>query len=411
MDNLGEAGDTREASGPEYPALFLKKGEDRRLRAGHLWVFSNEVDTERSPLQEFAPGSPAWILDHAGKPLGTGYVNPNSLICARLLDRRGHALDRSLIVHRLKVALGLRESLYREPYYRLVYGESDGLPGLVLDRFDDVVVAQASTAGMEQLKGAVEEAVQRVLQPRALIWKNTGAMRQLEGLPEYSDIGFGEHSGPLRVQEGGIAFEVDAIGGQKTGWFFDQRDNRDRLAAFAPDRTVLDLFSYVGAWGIRAAAFGAAEVDCVDASADACALLAENAARNRVAQRVRAHVGDAFEFLRQARSERRHWDVVIVDPPAFIKRKKDLKEGTLAYRRINEMAMQVLSRDGLLVTCSCSHHLARSTLLEGVQQGARHVDRFAQSLVQLQQGADHPVHPAVPETDYLKGFVLRVLPA
>lgn len=398
-------------SGPEYPALFLKRGEDRRLRAGHLWVFSNEVDTKRSPLQEFPPGSPAWILDHAGKPLGTGYVNPNSLICARLMDRRGHALDRSLIVHRLKVALGLREAMYREPFYRLVFGETDGLPGLVLERFDDVVVGQISTAGMEQMKDAIAEAVEKVLRPRALIWKNDGGMRELEGLPAYADIGFGEHSGPLLVQEGGISFEVDAIGGQKTGWFFDQHDNRDRLATLAPDRTVLDLFSYVGAWGIRAAAFGASEVDCVDSSAAAGELVRSNAARNRVGQRVHAHTMDAFEFLRQARSERRHWDLVIVDPPAFVKRKKDLKEGALAYRRINEMAMQVLSRDGLLVTCSCSHHMSRDTLLEGVQQGARHVDRFVQSLARLQQGADHPVHPAIPETDYLKGFVCRVLPA
>ena len=399
------------ASGPEYPALFLRRGEDRRIRAGHLWVFSNEVDTKRSPLQEFTPGSPVWILDHAGKPLGTGYVNPNSLICARLVDRRGHALDRSLVVHRLKVALGLRQALYREPYYRLVFGEADGLPGLVLERFDDVIVGQISTAGMEQMKDAIAEAVEKVLKPRALIWKNDSGMRALEGLPDYADIGFGEHSGPLLVHEGGIAFEVDAIGGQKTGWFFDQRDNRDRLATLAPDRTVLDLFSYVGAWGIRAAAFGATEVDCVDSSAAACELIGSNAARNRVGQRVRTHTMDAFEFLKQARSERRHWDLVIVDPPAFVKRKKDLKEGALAYRRINEMAMQVLARDGLLVTCSCSHHLSRAALLEGVQLGARHVDRFVQSLAQLQQGADHPVHPAIPETDYLKGYVCRVLPA
>lgn len=396
---------------PEYPALFLRRGEDRRLRMGHAWVFSNEVDVKRSPLPEFEPGSPCWILDHAGKPLGTGYVNPNSLICARLVDRRGHALDRSLIVHRLKVALSLRTTLYREPYYRLVFGESDGLPGLVIDRFDDVLVAQCSTAGMERMKDAVEEAVQKVLQPRALVWKNDGGMRQLEGLPSYADIGFGTHSGPLLVQEAGLSFEVDAIGGQKTGWFFDQRDNRNRLQTLAPGRTVLDLFSYVGAWGVRAAAYGATEVDCVDASADACERIRANAFRNRVPQRVAAHAMDAFEFLKQARAERRHWDMVIVDPPAFVKRKKDFKEGALAYRRINEMAMQVLSRDGLLVTCSCSHHMPREALLEGVQQGARHLDRFAQALAFLQQDADHPVHPAIPETDYLKGFVLRVLPA
>lgn len=398
-------------SKPEYPALFLKKGEERRLRSGHLWVFSNEVDVERSPLPEFEPGQAVWILDHGGKPVGTGYVNPHSLICGRLMDRRGHAVDRSLLVHRLKVALGLREAMYREPWYRCVYGESDGLPGLVLDRFDDVIVGQISTAGMERLKPAIVEAVQKVLSPTTLIWKNDSGMRALEGLDSYAETAFGSHEGTIAVTEGGLHFALDPVGGQKTGWFFDQRDNRDRLATLAPGRKVLDLFSYVGAWGVRSAVFGAEEVDCVDASAEACALVEANAARNRVGQRVTAHRGDAFDFLKAARADKRHWDLVIVDPPAFVKRKKDLKEGTLAYRRLNEMAMQVLSRDGLLVSCSCSHHLPREGLLEGIQAGARHLERFVQSLARLQQGADHPVHPAIPETEYLKGVVCRVTPA
>jgi 23S rRNA (cytosine1962-C5)-methyltransferase len=393
------------------PVLLLKRGEDRRLRAGHLWVFSNEVDVARTPLDRFQPGDPVRIVDAGGKELGSGYVNPATLIAARLVDRGSHPLDRSLIVHRLNVALALREKLHAEPFYRLVFGESDGLPGLVLERFDDVIVGQIGTAGMERMRNEIGEAVQKVLKPSALIWKNDGSVRKLEQLPEYADLGFGEHAGPLRVREGGMDFEVDAIGGQKTGWFFDQHANRDRLAPYVRGARVLDLFSYVGAWGLRAAGFGATEVTCVDASKAAIDAVRRNAQINGHEARVAAIEADAFEFLKAARAERRRWDVVILDPPAFVKRKKDFKEGALAYRRINEMAMQVLERDGILVTCSCSHHMARSSLLDAIQAGARHLDRQVQVLEQLQQAPDHPVHAAIPETDYLKGFIARVLPA
>jgi len=398
-------------SQPEYPSLFLKRGEDRRLRAGHLWVFSNEVDVKRSPLDAFAPGDPAWIVDATDKPLGIGYVNPATLIAARLVDRSGHALDRSLLTHRLNVALALREKLYAEPYYRLVFGESDGLPGLVLDRYGDIVVGQIGSAGMERLREEITDAVVKVLKPSALIWKNDGSVRKLENLPEYSDIGFGAHAGAARVREGGLDFDIDVIGGQKTGWFYDQHANRNRLAPYVRGARVLDLFSYVGAWGLRAAAFGASEVTCVDASKSAIEALQRNAALNGLESKVSAIESDAFDFLKVARAERRRWDVVILDPPAFVKRKKDFKEGALAYRRINEMAMQVLERDGILVTCSCSHHMGRDAFLDAIQAGARHLDRQVQVLEQLQQAPDHPVHAAIPETDYLKGFIARVLPA
>ncbi|MGH8125590.1 MAG: class I SAM-dependent rRNA methyltransferase, partial [Rhodanobacteraceae bacterium] len=346
------------------------------------------------------------------KPVGVGYVNPHSLICARLVVRGvEHALDAGLLTHRLRVALALRERLYAEPYYRLLYGESDAVPGLTLERFDDVVVAQATTAGIERLKPQVEAAVRKVLNPRALIWKNDAGIRALEGLMNYADVGFGEPPGALVVREGGLEFSVDAIGGQKTGWFYDQRTNRDALTPFVKGARVLDMFAYLGAWGLRAAAMGAREVVCVDSSASAVKLIERNAAHNGLADRVGAERADAFEFLKSLRERREHFDVVILDPPAFVKRKKDLKEGALGYRRINELAMQVLERDGILVTCSCSYHMPRPALLDAIQKGARHLDRGVQVLQQLQQAPDHPVHPAIPETEYLKGFVCRVLPA
>jgi 23S rRNA (cytosine1962-C5)-methyltransferase len=396
----------------EYPALYLKRNEDARLRAGHLWVFSNEVDVARSPLSAFEPGQVVAIVDYRDKPLGIGYVNPNSLIAARLVARGlEHALDRSLIVHRLNIALALREQLYAQPYYRLVYGESDGLPGLVLDRYGDVVVGQIATAGMERLKDAITDAVVKVLKPRQLWWKNDSSIRTMEQLPEYADLGHGEYGGEVVAREGELEFVIDPVGGQKTGWFYDQRENREQLARFVKGKRVLDMFSYLGGWGLRAAAYGASEVVCVDASAAAVEATQRNAERNGLADRVKAIRADAFDHLKALREARERYDVVILDPPAFIKRKKDFKEGSLAYRRLNELGMQVLGRDGILVTCSCSHHMPRSALLDGVQHGARHLDRQVQMLVALQQAPDHPVHPAIPETDYLKGYLCRVLPS
>lgn len=394
-----------------YPPLYLRRGEEARLRAGHLWVFSNEVDVKRSPLTGFEPGQACVIVDSADRALGIGYVNPNSLIAARLVNRgTEHALDRSLIVHKLNVALSLRERLFADPYYRLVFGEADGLPGLTVDRFGDVLVAQMTTAGMERLKEDIAAALVKAIKPRAILWKNDAGIRALEQLPDYVEVAYGELPDVIIAREGGIDFRVDPSGGQKTGWFYDQRGNRDQLAAHVSGKRVLDVFSYLGAWGIRAAAFGASEVSCVDSSAGAVAAIAANASRLGMAN-VGAVRADAFDHLKALREARERFDVVILDPPAFVKRKKDFTEGRLAYRRINEMAMQVLSRDGILITCSCSYHMSRASLLEAVQQGARHLDRQVQVLSQLQQAPDHPVHPAIPETDYLKGFICRVLPA
>ncbi len=394
-----------------FVPLILRKGEERRLRAGHLWVFSNEVDVERTPLTALQPGQAVKVLDASGKELGSGYAHPNTLIAARLVDRSGHALDRSLFVHRLNVALALREKRYDAPYYRLLFGESDGVPGLTVDRFGDVVVAQATTAGMDRLQGEISAAVDKVLKPRSIVWKNDSSARAAEGLADEVRVEGMPIDGPVEVREGVLRFRADVLEGQKTGWFYDQRSNRDRLAPWLKDATVLDLFSFAGGWGLRAVADGATEADCVDSSARAVDAVRANAAANGLDGKVRAHVSDAFEYLRAARAERRRWDVVVVDPPAFVKRKKDYKEGALAYRRIFEAAMQVLSKDGLLVACSCSHHFSRNALIEAVQQGARHLDRQAQLLEFLSQGPDHPVHPAIPETEYLKGAIFRILPA
>ena len=403
---------TTPVSPADFALLRLRKDEDRRLRAGHLWVYSNEIDVATTPLRDFQPGQPVAIQSSNGKWIGTGYINPNVLLCARLVSRDPeHPLNFSLLTHRLNVALSLRQRVYEKPFYRLVYGEGDGLPGLIVDRYGDVCVAQISTAGMDRIKDDILAALQKVLKPVAVLWRNDGAMRELEGLERYVADAAGTVPETVEIDEDGLRFQVSPRTGQKTGWFYDQRDNRARLDRYVRDRRVLDVFSYVGAWGVRAAARGAREALCVDSSAVALQQAAINAELNGVGDRVQTRQGDAFEILKALREAHERFDVVIVDPPAFIKRRKDFKEGSLAYRRITEMAMQVLERDGLLVACSCSQLLPRETLVQTLLQGSRHLERNLVMLEQGRQGPDHPVHPAIPVTDYLKAMFARVLPA
>lgn len=392
--------------------LRLAKQRERRLRAGHLWVFSNEVDNQATPLKGFEPGQAVNVEDAKGRWLGLAYVNPNSLICARVVTRdRTVALDKSLFTHRIKVALGLRERLHSGPYYRLLFGEADGMPGAVVDRYGDCLVVQTTTLGMESRRDDLVAALVKVVKPKGVLLRNDAAVRELEGLDRYSELAYGDIPDEVEVVEGGCRFGVSPAHGQKTGWFFDQAANRDQFVRHIEGKRVLDVFSYVGAWSVRAAAAGAREVLAVDASAPALERLTTNAKRNRVDEKVGILRADGFQALRELRAQRQKFDVIVLDPPAFIKRRKDMKEGSLAYRRLNEAALALLERDGLLVTASCSFHLQGDDLLRIVQQAARHSDRSLQVLYQGQQGPDHPIHPAIPETAYLKAFFARVLPA
>ncbi|MFZ5723662.1 MAG: class I SAM-dependent rRNA methyltransferase [Pseudomonadota bacterium] len=404
---------------PSLPPLRLKKNEERRLRAGHAWIYSNEIDTEATPLKAYAPGMQVTVQDSRGKPLGSAFVNPNTLIAARLYSREADKpLDQSLLVHRLNIALSLREKVFATPHYRLVYGDSDGLPGLVVDRYDDVLVVQIGTAGMEKLREQVIAALVKVLKPFGILLRNDASVRALEGLPEEIAVAHGTVPEQVELVENGVRFRAPVRSGQKTGWFYDHRDNRARLmalvaqAARTPERAprVLDVFSYIGGWGVQAAVAGAADVLCVDASAPALALVGENAALNDAGGRVRTLEGDAFQAMKSLLDDGERFDIVVMDPPAFIKRRKDVEQGTIAYRRVNELAMRLLQKDGLLVSGSCSMHLSRADLLDVVRATGRQVDRHVQVIAQGGQGADHPVLPAIPETDYLKAMFARVTP-
>ena len=388
------------------PVLRLKRNEDRRLQAGHLWVFSNEVDTQQTPLNKLKPGELVRVLAHNDRALGLAYANPASLITARLLETWAIP-DVRWFEARLRAALALRERLFAEPYYRAVYGEADGLPGLVIDRYGARCVAQIGTAGMELMKPQIRSAAERVFKCETLIFKNDGSARELEGLPAYVEAAKGRLEDTAEVVEGGLRFRVPLAEGQKTGWFFDQSANRRALSKYVrAGARVLDVFSYVGAWGTRAAKDGAAEVLCVDSSAHALELAAQNARENALSVAIRK--GDAFDVLEALGEERARFDIVIVDPPAFAKRKKDLPKALGAYKRLNQLALRLLADDGILVSCSCSYHVSAEDLQEAIAKAARGAGKHLQVLELGGQAPDHPVHPAIPETRYLKAYFCRV---
>lgn len=398
------------STGRHLRPLRLRRHEDRRLRAGHTWVFSNEVDIAVTPLRDFEPGEAVEIQDAGGRPLGTGYVNPRSLICARLVSRDPRRpFGESLIVERLETARALRERLFAEPFYRLVYGESDGLPGLVVDRYGELLVAQFTTAGMERRRDAVVDALGALLGPQGILLRNDSPVRELEGLDRDVSVATGAVPERVVVSEAEGRFEVPLATGQKTGWFFDQRDNRERMRHLVAGVRVLDLFSYVGAWGIQAALAGAREVLCVDESPSAVALAVENARRNGVSGQVAVHQGEALATLRELHEAGERFDVVVLDPPAFVKRRKDLRQGIQAYRRLTESAMRLLEQDAVLISCSCSSYVSRDDFLRQMLAAGRHLGGGLQLIYEGHQSADHPVHPAIPETAYLKALFMRAV--
>ncbi|PCO05358.1 class I SAM-dependent rRNA methyltransferase [Microbulbifer flavimaris] len=365
------------------------------------------MDTGRSPLKGIEPGSQCMISDSQGKQLGTAFVNPGQLICARLVSRRG-PLDRPLLEERLRQALAMRERYFPHSSYRLVYGDSDWLPGLVVDRFGDILVVQVSNWGMEQLLPDVVEILDALIQPTGILLRNDHQGRTMEDMPLVNQVVKGNVPEMAPFEENGVSLLAPVHSGQKTGWFYDHRENRALLNRWVDGKRVLDLFSYAGGWGVQALAHGALDATCVDASQQALDWCRLNGEYNKAGDRLHTVRGKALDVLKEMVAAGERFDVVVLDPPAFIKRRKDHKAGLAAYRHINELAMRLLARDGLLVSASCSMHLAAEELLECVRGASRKLDRTAAILASGYQGADHPVHPAIPETRYLKAHFVHL---
>lgn len=391
------------------PTMKLKKGEERRLRAGHVWIYSNEINTASTPLKNFSPGEEVIVAAQDNSILGVAYINPHSLITARLLSTDSRTrLDQAFLIQRLQLALALRERLFPKPYYRLVFGEADGLPGLVVDRFADTLVMQLNTAGMDVKKDLIVAALREILPTvTTILCRNDSSIRKQEGLEQYVAPAFGLPPESITLEENNVAFTIPLWQGQKTGWFYDHRLNRARLKEYVAKRRVLDVFSYAGAWAIQAARYQASHVDCIEASAAAAEWIVKNAELNQVQDKVKVICEDAFVAMKSLIQAKQQYDVIVLDPPAFMKKQKDRQEGLRAYQRLNELAIKLLVPGGILMSCSCSMHMSAEDMPKMLQRAAVATRQHLQILERGHQGPDHPIHPAIPETDYLKMVVAR----
>lgn len=392
--------------------LWLRKGADKRLRGGHCWIYSNEVDTARTPLASFAAGDLVTVCSTSGDVLGSAYMEPQSLICARLYAQHaGSVPDTSLFMRKIGAALALRQAFFDKPYYRLLYGDSDGLSGVVADRFGEYLVVQINTAGMERYQAALVAALVTVLQPTGILLRCDSRARREQGLEDRVEVVYGAVPELVPLEENGVRFEAPLHSGQKTGWFYDHRDNRARLQQLSAGKRVLDVYSYIGGWGVQAAVAGASHVCCVDSSVPALDAASHNAALNGVGELLATRQGKADVVMQAMLDEGQGFDVVVLDPPAFIPRRRDSAKGRKAYQRINELAMKLLHPGGLLVSASCSMHLAETDLLEILRAAGQRSGKRVQVVAVGGQGADHPLHPAIVETRYLKAAFAVVNPA
>ncbi len=388
------------------PVIRLAKGRSRRLRTGHPWVFSNEIEMEPR-TRALTPGSVVTLEDAGGEKLGAATFNPHSLIAARLLSADpGRAIDEAFFEDRLTRALALRSRLFDRPFYRLIHSEADGLPGLILDRYGDTVALQVNTAGMERLTPLLLGALDRVIAPATVVLRNDTPARTLEGLEQYHAVAKGTLDGPVEIEENGARFVADLAHGQKTGWFFDQRDNRAFVAGLARGERMLDLYTYGGGFAIQAAVAGAVSVTAIDRSADALATAERAAALNGVA--ITAVRAEAFAEMARLAAAGETFGVVVADPPAFVKSKKDLASGAKGYRKMTRLAASLVAPGGILFVASCSHHMPADRFAEEVAHGLSLAGRGGRILRSAGAGPDHPLHPHLPESAYLKSLTLQL---
>ena len=381
-----------------YPTIHVKPREGRRARAGAPWLFSNEIEM---PAKTLTQGAVVNVTGDDGRVFGTGYFNPKSLISVRLLDPAADAaIDAAFLAVKLKRALALRETLYRAPFYRLVNAEGDGMPGLIIDRFADTLVVQITTAGMEALLEPLQVALAETLGPAQIVLRADAPARALEGLDSYVRAG---GTGRVAVAENGVRYFADLAAGQKTGWYYDQRDNRAFVASLSGGKSVLDAYCYTGGFALAAAHAGAKEVAGLDSSAPAL-VLAEDAAS---AGGLKANFvkTDVFEELERLWAGHEKFDLVIADPPPFVKAKKDLEAGAKAYRKLARLTASLAAPGGLLLLASCSHNISTERFAQECALGIARAGRMARLIRQSGAACDHPIHPMLPESAYLKALV------
>lgn len=400
------------ASSPESAAdqlltLKLKPGEEDRVRAGHYWVFSNELENVDKTAE---PGSLAVALTASNQSLGLGYFNPRSLIAWRRLSPHIEPIDAGFFKSRFEAALRFRERVYPGlKSMRLCFGESDGVPGLVVDRYEDVFVVQALSAGIDKRLDFVVAALRELFDPKAIYLQGEHPSRSLEGLSLESRSLYGDVPSRATIEQHGLKFTIPILEGQKTGFYFDQRDNRETVARYAKGRKVLDLFSYVGAFGLVAAKAGAEVVLGLDSSNLAVELAKENAKANGLEGRCEFDEGNAEDVLEAfaGRGQKFQPDMILLDPPSFVPSRKHQMKGLRAYAKLNSLALRCLRPGGLLASSTCSHHVGREDFISMLREAAAKAGKRLKRLELGTQAKDHPVLMAMPETEYLHFALLE----
>lgn len=391
-------------------AIRVNEQSVRRLRAGYPWVFRSEVINAKA-AENIPPGTIVDFVRDKGDFVARGFYNPKPQLVGRIMTlKQEEKIEKLFVHHYIENAILYRDKLFGQPYYRLIHAESDCMPGLIIDRFGDVIVAQVNTAGMEKLWPHIEAALKSLLKPRAIVLRNDSNARETEGLEKYVKVVYGKLDDKLvEIHDGTAKFHADVMEGQKTGWFFDQRENRRWVSELARGGSMLDVFCHTGGFGIMAARTGATSVTFVDSSSGALEMVGKNAELNGVADKCSATEGAAFEVMDKFAHLGRKFDVVCVDPPAFIKSRKDLGPGMKGYQKLARLAIPLVQKSGFLFFASCSHHADTAELIATVSGALQKSGRPFQLIKVAGASADHPVNPMLPETGYLKALTFRFL--
>jgi len=389
------------------PIILLRAKEGRRAKSGAPWVFSNEIVME-AQTKALPPGTVVTLADADGTPLGTGYFNPKSLIAVRLLAPPDAAIDEQFLFLKIQRAVSLREQFFDRPFYRLLHAEGDLIPGLVVDRFDGTAVVQITTAGMERMSAEILAALDRAIAPANVILRNDAPSRALEGLDSYVRVVKGDAPTRIVVEENGARYLADPQSGQKSGWYYDQRLNRRFIAGLAKGKRVLDAYCYSGGFSLLAAAQGARHVVGLDSSQAAVDLASEAARANGVADICTFKKADVIGTLERYALERDEFDIVIADPPPFAPSRKDIEAGARAYRKLARLAAGVVASNGFLMLASCSHNISPERFALECAAGIARAGRRARLIREGGAGPDHPIHPMLPETAYLKTLTYAV---
>ncbi|QUA53835.1 class I SAM-dependent rRNA methyltransferase [Aristaeella lactis] len=386
--------------------ITLKPGKEKRVYTLHPWIFKSDIDQVDA---QCLPGDTVDIISSKGRFLARGYYNPNSQIALRILTyHEDEAVDRALIFRRIHEAVEYRRSFADLKSCRVVFAESDRLPALIVDAFDDILVLQCLALGMERFKQDVVDALVEELHPRGIWERNDVPVRRLEGLDMCTGLLYGEVPDRVQMVENGVKFWVDVKEGQKTGFFLDQKENRAAIAPFVKGRRVLDCFTHTGSFALHAGYYGASEVTGVDISEYACTFATENAKLNGLEDRVHFVTANAFDLLSDQSRKKEKYDVIILDPPAFTKTRGAVDSALRGYKEINLRAMKMIETGGYLITCSCSQHVLPEMFRNMVLDAARDAKVLLRQVEFRTQGKDHPILPYAQETEYLKCGIYQV---